>query len=70
MGGTEQVLFVLCLVMQAVHWRDASVLQALAAGASLQLGALFGFNLGVEIGQLAIVGLWLPLAYWPPLYDP
>jgi hypothetical protein len=30
--------------------------------ASLLL-ALLGFNLGVEIGQLAIVGAFLPLAY-------
>ena len=48
--------------------RFASVLQALATGASSQLVALLGFNLDVEFGQLANVGLWLPLAYWPPLY--
>ena len=26
--------------------------------------SLFGFNLGVELGQLAIVGLFLPAAFW------
>jgi hypothetical protein len=27
-------------------------------------GPLFGFNLGVELGQLAIVALFVPLAWW------
>ncbi len=39
----------------------ASVLLDLQLPASLQLLSLLGFNLGVEVGQLAIVGLALPL---------
>jgi len=26
--------------------------------------SLFGFNVGVELGQLAIVGVFLPAAFW------
>jgi hypothetical protein len=26
--------------------------------------SLLGFNLGVEVGQLAIVAVFLPFAYW------
>lgn len=41
----------------------ASVLADLGLPQSALLVALFGFNLGVEIGQLAIVSAFLPLAY-------
>lgn len=41
----------------------ASVLSDLALPQSALLLALVGFNFGVEIGQLAIVGVFLPLAY-------
>lgn len=41
----------------------ASVLAALALPTSSMFLALTGFNLGVEVGQIAIVGLFLPLAY-------
>lgn len=41
----------------------ASVLAELALPASSVFVALAGFNLGVEMGQIAIVSLFLPLAY-------
>ncbi|MEO8600361.1 MAG: HupE/UreJ family protein, partial [bacterium] len=41
----------------------ASVLTDLGLPQSALLMALVGFNLGVEIGQLAIVSVFLPLAY-------
>ncbi|MFC6521419.1 HupE/UreJ family protein [Undibacterium arcticum] len=41
----------------------ASVLTDLGLPQSALLLALVGFNLGVEIGQLAIVSVFLPLAY-------
>lgn len=41
----------------------ASVLADLGLPQSTLLLALVGFNVGVEIGQLTIVGLFLPLAY-------
>jgi hypothetical protein len=42
----------------------AGPLQALGLDRSHLAVPLFGFNLGVEIGQLAIVALLLPLACW------
>ncbi|WP_245395490.1 HupE/UreJ family protein [Anthocerotibacter panamensis] len=41
----------------------ASVLADLGLGVSSLLPALLGFNLGVEVGQLAIVAVFLPLAF-------
>lgn len=41
----------------------ASVLSDLALPDSARLWGLLGFNLGVEAGQLAMVGVFLPLAY-------
>jgi hypothetical protein len=41
----------------------AGVLQELGLPADALLLALLGFNLGVELGQLAIVAVFLPLAY-------
>jgi hypothetical protein len=41
----------------------ASVLTDLGLPQSVLLLALVGFNLGVEVGQLAIVGIFLPIAY-------
>src|SRR5215467_3289802 len=41
----------------------ASVLLDLGLPKGALLGALFGFNLGVEAGQLAVVAGFLPLAY-------
>lgn len=42
----------------------ASVLADLGLPQNALLLALVGFNLGVEIGQLCIVGAFLPVAYW------
>jgi len=41
----------------------ASVLAELGLPADALLLSLIGFNLGVEVGQLAIVGVFLPLAF-------
>jgi len=41
----------------------ASVLQDLGLPQGALLLALVGFNLGVEVGQLAIVSAFLPVAY-------
>jgi hypothetical protein len=41
----------------------AGVLQELGLPADALLLALLGFNVGVELGQLAIVAVFLPLAY-------
>lgn len=42
----------------------ASVLAELGLPAGAMGVSLLGFNLGVELGQLAIVALFLPLAFW------
>jgi hypothetical protein len=42
----------------------ASVLADLGLPQGTLLLALVGFNLGVECGQLAIVAIFLPLAFW------
>jgi hypothetical protein len=42
----------------------ASVLADMSLPRDSLVLALFGFNVGVEIGQLAIVSAFLPLAYW------
>ena len=42
----------------------ASVLAELGLPADALVLSLVGFNLGVEIGQLAIVAAFLPTAYW------
>lgn len=42
----------------------ASALTDLTAGLETPLWALLGFNLGVETGQLAIVMIFIPLAYY------
>lgn len=41
----------------------ASVLTDLGLPQGALISSLFGFNLGVEVGQLAIVAVFLPLAY-------
>ena len=41
----------------------ASVLLDLGLPASALVAALGGFNVGVELGQLAIVGVFLPIAW-------
>ncbi|MDX1799657.1 MAG: HupE/UreJ family protein [Marinobacter sp.] len=50
----------------------ASVLADLTSGTSQKVLALAGFNSGVEIGQLMVLGVIFPLLYWlgnRPLYQ-
>jgi hypothetical protein len=42
----------------------SSALSEIGLPAGHRLAALFGFNLGVEVGQLALVALVLPASYW------
>jgi len=42
----------------------ANVLTELGLPRRALVVALVGFNLGVEVGQLAIVSLFLPVAFW------
>lgn len=54
----------LAFVFGLVHgFSFASVLMDLGLPASALFAALGGFNLGVELGQLAIVGAFLPLSW-------
>ena len=54
----------LAFVFGLIHgFGFASVLLDLGLPASSLLAALGGFNIGVELGQLAIVGVFLPLAW-------
>lgn len=56
--------WVAALLFGLVHgFGFASVLSDLGLPQSSLLLALVGFNVGVEIGQLAIVGIFLPTAY-------
>ena len=56
--------WVAALLFGLVHgFGFASVLSDLGLPQSSLLLALVGFNVGVEIGQLAIVGIFLPVAY-------
>lgn len=55
----------LALVFGLVHgFGFASVLLDLGLPASALLAALGGFNIGVELGQMAIVAAFLPVAWW------
>jgi hypothetical protein len=57
-------LWVVAFVFGLIHgFGFANVLSELGLPRNALLLALVGFNLGVEAGQLAIVGLFLPLAY-------
>ena len=54
----------LAFVFGLIHgFGFASVLLDLGLPASALLAALGGFNIGVELGQLAIVAVFLPLAW-------
>lgn len=54
----------LAFVFGLIHgFGFASVLLDLGLPASALMAALGGFNIGVELGQLAIVGVFLPLAW-------
>jgi hypothetical protein len=55
----------LAFVFGLVHgFGFASVLLDLGLPASALLAALGGFNMGVELGQLAIVAAFMPVAWW------
>ena len=44
-------------------FREAAEARSSSVPAGALGWSLFGFNMGVEIGQLAIVGVFFPLAY-------
>lgn len=51
----------------------SSALADVGASGTTLVGTLFGFNVGVELGQLAVVAVLLPLAFWiraTKLYTP
>ena len=57
-------VWLVAFVFGLVHgFGFANVLQELGMPRRLVLLALFGFNLGVEIGQLSVVAVFLPVAY-------
>jgi hypothetical protein len=55
----------LTLLFGLVHgFGFAGALKDLGLGGGSLAASLLGFNLGVELGQLALVALFLPLAWW------
>jgi hypothetical protein len=63
-GTIERRRWVLAFVFGLIHgFGFASVLADLGLPQQALVLALVGFNVGVELGQLAIVGLFLPLAF-------
>lgn len=57
-------LWVVACAFGLIHgFGFASVLQALGLPREALVLSLFGFNLGVEIGQVAIIALFLPLVF-------
>lgn len=57
--------WIVAFVFGLIHgFGFASVLTDLGLPQHALLLALVGFNLGIEIGQLLIVALFLPIAYW------
>jgi hypothetical protein len=64
LGNSSLKRWRLAFIFGLVHgFGFASVLLDVGLPASSLLAALGGFNLGVELGQLAIVGAFLPLAW-------
>jgi hypothetical protein len=58
-------LWVMAFVFGLIHgFGFASVLADLGLPQGALVLALVGFNVGVELGQLAIVAVFLPLAFW------
>jgi hypothetical protein len=63
-GASSLKRWRLAFVFGLIHgFGFASVLLDLGLPSSALMAALGGFNIGVEIGQLAIVGVFLPLAW-------
>jgi HupE / UreJ protein len=53
------------LIFGTVHGLGfSSVLSELEISTGSQLAALIGFNLGIELGQVAFVAIWAVLQYW------
>jgi HupE / UreJ protein len=64
-GAVELKRWVMAFVFGLIHgFGFASVLVDLGLPTNALVLALVGFNVGVEIGQLAIVAVFLPLAFW------
>ena len=63
-GAVELKRWVMAFVFGLIHgFGFASVLADLGLPQNALVLALVGFNVGVEIGQLAIVAVFLPLAF-------
>ncbi len=57
--------WIMAFVFGLIHgFGFASVLADLGLPQNALVTALIGFNVGVELGQLAIVAVFLPLAFW------
>ena len=64
-GTIDKRRWVMAFVFGLIHgFGFASVLTDLGLPQSALVLALIGFNGGVELGQLAIVAVFLPLAFW------
>ena len=64
-GTIDKRRWVMAFVFGLIHgFGFASVLADLGLPQGALLLALVGFNVGVELGQLAIVAVFLPLAFW------
>ena len=64
-GTVEGRRWVMAFVFGLIHgFGFASVLADLGLPKDALVLALVGFNVGVELGQLAIVAVFLPLAFW------
>ncbi len=64
-GTLENRRWIMAFVFGLIHgFGFASVLADLGLPKDALVLALVGFNVGVELGQLAIVAIFLPLAFW------
>ena len=64
-GTIEGRRWIMAFVFGLIHgFGFASVLADLGLPQNALILALVGFNVGVEIGQLTIVAVFLPLAFW------
>ncbi len=64
-GTIDKRRWVLAFIFGLIHgFGFASVLADLGLPQGALVLALVGFNVGVELGQLAIVAVFLPLAFW------
>ena len=64
-GTIDKRRWVLAFIFGLIHgFGFASVLADLGLPQSALVLALVGFNVGVELGQLAIVAVFLPIAFW------